>query len=150
MTQKTGIALEREGTVWADTAAAVNDCLSAEGIRVWPLDLSGSPHEVRSLLDQPTLSDAKLVRARDQFLLPRERLLRVIDAAGRRPNHPEGGALHTSCIETEIAYPQLHVISRELDYSGFSPLHVNVGEDGSGSDEVGQSSAGAVWCIATV
>ena len=44
----------------------------------------------RRLLTQPTLTDAEADRVRTHFLLPRERLLEIIEAAGRKPNVPGG------------------------------------------------------------
>lgn len=143
MTNATGIRLEQDGVVLAETFEEVNAKLATDGIRAWPVDLSDLPADVRRLLMQPTLTGAETDRVKAQFLLSRERLLQIIADAGRRPHLPDGGELNTFCIETEIAYPQLHVIDKSLDYSGFFKLHVNVADDGGGTDEVGHVLSGS-------
>ena len=143
MTRETGILLERDGVVLGETVEEANSVLATEGIRAWPLDLSGLPADVRRFLDQKTLTDAEANRIKAHFLLPRARLLQIIADAGRRPHVPNGGELNTYCVETEIAYPQLHVIDKSQDYSGFFPLHVNVDDNGGGSDEVGHVLSGS-------
>ena len=143
MTPETGIRLEREGAVLAETFEELNAVLSEDGIRAWPADLSGAPADVRGLLNKGTLTESETEHVKAHFLLSRERLLEVIADAGRQPHLPDGGALSSFCIETRINYPQLHVIDKALDYSGFYPFHINVGEDGSGTDEVGQVLSGS-------
>jgi hypothetical protein len=142
MTTNSGICLEQDGVVLADAFEAVNARLGVAGIRVWPVDLGEAPADVRRLLAKPTLTGPEAERVRAHFLLPRARLLEVIAAAGRAPHLPDGGELDTWCWETETAYPQLHVIDKSIDYSGFFPFHVNVADDGSGTDEVGHVLSG--------
>jgi len=79
----------------------------------------------------------------DYFLLSRERLLEVINEAGREPNIPGGGDLKTFVSNHDYWYPQLWVAQAGEDYSRFDRLHVNTAEDGTGVDEVLQMIAGA-------
>lgn len=127
----------------ADSFEDVNATLSGDGVRVWPADLSGAPPDILALLGQEKLTAVENERVKDYFLLSREDLLEVIANAGRQPNLPNGGALDTYCIETDTHYPQLHVIDRAIDYSGFFPFHINVDEDGNGTDEVGYVLSGS-------
>lgn len=143
MTRQSGIRLESDSGTMADTFEDVNAELADDGIRAWPRDLSDLPADILGLLALPNLTDAEVERIKPHVLLPRLGLLEAIARAGRQPNVPGGGALESYCIETETDYPQLHVIDSAADYSGFFPLHVNVGEDGVGADEVGQVLWGA-------
>ncbi len=143
MPQESAIRLEREGAQIASTFQDVNAALAGHGIAAWPVDLSGLPPEIRRLLVKLTLTEAENRQLKAHFLLSRERLLEVIDEAGRKPNLPGGGALDSYCIETKTHYPQLHVIAADHDYSGFFPFHANLGEDGTGADEVGHVLSGS-------
>jgi len=122
--------------------AGINAALAGVGTRVWPLDLATTPADVRALLGRPALTEAEVVRVRTHFLLSRERLLEIIEAAGRRPNVPGGGALDTLVTNEGYGYPQLWVVQGGLDYTRFDRFHVNVAEDGTGVDEVLQILAG--------
>src|ERR1700752_367377 len=77
-------------------AADVNTALAEVGAGVWRLDLTGARDDVCSPLVPRALTDAEAERVRAHFLLPRERLLEIIAAAGRTPNVPGGGQLTTS------------------------------------------------------
>lgn len=44
------------------------------------------------------------------FLLPRERLLEIIAATGRKPNVPGGGELTTSVATHGYTYPHLWIV----------------------------------------
>ncbi|MEP3277524.1 MAG: hypothetical protein ABJN26_15020 [Stappiaceae bacterium] len=144
MSQNSGILLEQNGQVLANTFEQVNEILVNDGIRAWPFDLSNAPDNIVELLAKNTLTETENLAVKTHFLLSRQRLLEIIAAAGRQPNCPDGGALDTYCIETDIHYPQLHVIDQALDYSGFFPFHVNVGKDESGTDEVGYVLSGSL------
>jgi hypothetical protein len=122
--------------------ADVNTALAEIGMGVWPLELTSAPNDVRQLLRQPTLTDAETERVRTHFLLPRERLLRIIETAGRQPNVPGGGALSTFVTNEGYSYPQLWVVQGGLDYRRFDRFHVNVSDDGIGVDEVLQVLSG--------
>ncbi len=138
---ESGISLERDGRVLARSFEAVNAALVSDGIRAWPADLSAAPAGIRALLARQTLTEAENAEVKAHFLLPRARILQVIADAGREPNLPDGGALNSYCIETEIHYPRLHVIDPALDYSGFFPFHGNLGAE-SGTDEIGYVLSG--------
>ncbi len=143
MSKESGIRLERDGTEVAGTFQDVNAALAGHGIAAWPVDLSGVAPEIRRLLDKKALTEAENRQLKAHFLLSRERLLEVIAEAGRVPNTPGGGALDSYCIETETPYPQLHVIAAGRDYGAFFPFHANLGEDGTGADEVGHVLSGS-------
>ena len=109
---------------------------------VWPLDLSGTPADIRRLLDQPTVTAAEEERLKAYFLLSRERLLQIIGDAGRKPHVPGGGALSTTVVSHGYSYPQLWAVQGGIDYSRFDRFHVNVADDGTGVDEVLQILSG--------
>lgn len=123
--------------------AAVNTALTEIGTGVWPLDLRGTPDDLRQLLLRPTLTAAEVACLQTHFLLPRQRLLEIIAAAGRAPHVPGGGALHTTVANHDYGYPQLWVVQSDVDYTRFDRFHVNVSEDGTGVDEVLQILTGA-------
>src|SRR5262249_9620485 len=91
-------------------AADVNTALAAVGAGIWRLDLTGARDDVRSLLAKRTLTDAEAEQVRSHFLLPRERLLEIIAAAGRAPNLPGGGQLTTLVTNEGYSYPQLWIV----------------------------------------
>jgi hypothetical protein len=124
-------------------AADVNAALGEVGAGVWRLDLTGASDDVRDLLRRRTLSDAEALRVRSHFLLPRERLLEIIAAAGRTPNVPGGGALSTTVTNEGYSYPQLWMVQGPVDFSRFDRLHINISDDGIGVDEVLQFLSGA-------
>ena len=121
----------------------IGDTLARVGAAVWPLDLSGSPQEIKSLLDQESLTTNESQRVLDHFLLSRERLLNVIKAARREPNLFGGGELSTYVTNHDYWYPQMWIAQAGEDYSRFDRLHVNTADDGTGVDEVLQMVAGA-------
>lgn len=121
------------------TVTGVDDAnveLAAFGTRVWPIDLSAAPVDVRGLLPRPELSSTESITVRDWFLLPRLRLLELIAAAGRQPTVPNGGQLSTLDVANDVTYPQLYVIEPGVDYRRFDRLHVNASDDGTELDEV--------------
>ncbi len=124
-------------------AADVNTTLAEVGAGVWRLDLTGARDDVRSLLVQRSLTDAEVERVRAHFLLPRERLLEIVAAAGRTPNVPGGGQLTTLVTNEGYSYPQLWIVQGAADFSRFDRFHVNVSDDGVGVDEVLQILSGA-------
>lgn len=139
MTIEKGIRLEFSDQRPPLTAVTeINAVLAEIGSGVWPLDLSGTPDNIQQLLKQNTLTEAEAERVRTHFLLPRERLLEVIVAAGRQPNVPGGGELTTFVSNYGYSYPQLWIMQGDEDFSRFDRFHVNVSEDGTGVDEVGQ------------
>lgn len=94
MASATGLLLEfPDGRPAVTALDEVNAGLAAYGAGTWPLDLAGVSAEIRGLLAQPRLSAAEADRIKVQFLLPRERLLQIIAAAGRTPQVPGGGAM---------------------------------------------------------
>jgi hypothetical protein len=143
MATEQGLRLEfSDGRAALSQIADINAALAETGAGVWPLDLSSAPADVRRLLRQPTLSDAEATRVRTHFLLPRERLLRIIEAAGRTPNVAGGGELTTFVSNEGYGYPQLWVVQGDQDYTRFDRFHVNVSEEGMGVDEIAQILAG--------
>ncbi len=139
MTVEEGIRLEfSDGRPFLTGVAEINAALTEIGAGVWPLDLGAIPEDIRRLLRQPSLTESEVQRVRTHFLLPRERLLEVIAAAGRQPNVPGGGELTTSVLNHGYTYPQLWILQGDEDFSRFDRFHVNVSEDGIGVDEVAQ------------
>jgi hypothetical protein len=142
-TVATGIRLEFEGDRAAlTTLAEIQAALQSLGIGVWPLRLDDVPDDVRRLLGQMTLTDNETTRLRAYFLLSRERLLEIITASGRLPNVAGGGELETTVTNEGYSYPQLWVVQGGTDYTRFDRFHVNVGQDGTGVDEVLQVVSG--------
>jgi hypothetical protein len=109
---------------------------------VWPLDLSGTPGDVRRLLDQPSLNTDENRRALDHFAFPVGRLLELISEAGRDPKVPGGGATSTLDSTHDVHYPELYVREPDSDFSRFDRLHVNHSADGTGVDETLQVLCG--------
>ena len=122
--------------------ASVNAAMAEVGTRLWPLDLRGAPPEIRRLIAQPTLDASEAERVKAHFLLPRRRLLDLIEAAGRTPQVPGGGELTTTVTSHDYRYPQLWVAEAGADYTRFDRFHVNQSEDGTGVDEVLQMLGG--------
>ncbi len=120
----------------------INTALAGVGAGIWPVDLSGAPDEIRTLLARAVLSDEEAQRVLDHFLLSRERLLEIFVAAGRKPNVAGGGELTTSVSNQSYTYPQLWVVRDGVDYTRFDRFHVNVSTDGIGVDEVLQMLSG--------
>lgn len=115
---------------------AANEALAAFGTRLWPIDLTITSREVRTLLSRPELTAAEAVILREAFLLPRERLLQIIAESGRKPSVPGGGALSTLDVANNVLYPQLYIVEADVDYSRFDRLHQNKADDGTDLDEV--------------
>ncbi len=125
------------------SVADMNAAMAHIGSRLWPLDLSAAPADVRRLLKRPTLTEAEAERLKTHFLLPRERLLEVITEAGRKPHVVGGGALATFVSSHGYSYPQLWTAEEGVDYSRFDRFHVNSADDGTGVDEVLQMLSGS-------
>jgi len=111
-------------------ASDVNTALAEVGAGVWRLDLTGARDNVRELLTRHTVTDEDTERLRANFLLPRERLLEIIAAAGRTPNVEGGGELSTFVTNEGYSYPQLWVVQGNADFSRFDRFHVNTSDDG--------------------
>ncbi|MCP4781579.1 MAG: hypothetical protein GY877_12815 [Hyphomicrobium sp.] len=103
----------------------INDTLAPFGSRVWPLDYGSVSEDMRKLLAQPTLSEAESDTVMQNFLLPRQRLLKLIAEAGRKPQVPGGGEMSTFVVNHNYGYPQLFVVEPNVDYSRFDRFHVN-------------------------
>jgi hypothetical protein len=139
MTTEKGIRLEfSDGRPSLTDGVEINAALAEIRAGVWPLDLGSTPDDMRRLLRQPTLTEAEAERVQKHFLLPRERLLEIIAAAGRQPNVPGGGELVTWELTHGISYPQLWILQGDEDFSRFDRFHVNVSENGTAVDEVAQ------------
>jgi hypothetical protein len=124
--------------------ADINDALSVVGARLWPLDLGQAPDEVQRQLPKPSLTGAEAQRVMAHFLMPRERLLEIVAAAGRTPHVASGGALETLDTTHGVLYPELYRVQAGTDYSRFDRFHVNAsGEDGTAVDEFMQVLSGA-------
>jgi hypothetical protein len=135
----TGLLLEFSAARPAvSSISEVNAGLAAYGSRVWPLDLTAVPDDIRQLLAQPRLTGPEADRIKGQFVLPRERLLRIIAEAGRTPHIGDGGAMATWVENHGYGYPALYVAEGALDYARFDRFHVNTADDGTGVDEIGQ------------
>ncbi len=143
MTSASGLALEfSDGRPAATSLDAVNAGLAPFGARVWPLDLTRLPQDVRLLLAQPNLTESEAEQIKAQFLLAREQLLQLIAEAGRAP-HVAGGGSMTPLVENQgYAYPQLYLARAGVDYSRFDRFHTNTAENGTGVDEIGQLLCG--------
>jgi hypothetical protein len=138
-----GIRLElSDGREPLTALGDIDVALAGTGCRAWPLDLTGAPAPIRRLLARPRVTTDEAARLQAHFLLPRERLLATIEAAGRTPNVPGGGALTTSVSNQGYSYPQLWVVQGGVDYTRFDRFHVNVSDDGVGVDEVLQIVSG--------
>lgn len=122
--------------------AAINEALSQVGARLWPLDLGQAPSETQHLLQKPSLNEAEVERVMTHFLLPRERLLEIITAAGRMPKVPGGGELTTVDTTHKIAYPEIYQVEPGVDFSRFDRFHANLSGDGTGVDEIMQVLSG--------
>ena len=140
---RTGLELEYpDGSRTAASVGDVNERLGPYGARVWTLDLSGAPDEIRALLARPTLASGASRRVSEHFELPRTRLLELVSEAGREPQVADGGEMRTLDATHDIPYPELYVVAPGVDYSRFDRLHVNTAEDGTGVDEVLQMLSG--------
>ncbi len=122
---------------------AIDADLRAVGARVWPLDHSNLSDELQGLIAQDTLTDAENARLMEALLLPRERLLEIVEAAGRAAQVPGGGEMVTTVVNHGYDYPQLYLVEPGVDYSRFDRYHVNVADDGTGVDEVMQVLSGS-------
>jgi len=121
----------------------INDALAPFGSRIWPLDYDSVPDKMRKLLAKLVLSAAESEIVMQHFLLARERLLKLIAEAGRKPQVPGGGEMSTFVVNHNYAYPQLFVVEPNTDYSRFDRFHVNTSDDGTGADELMQVLSGA-------
>ena len=136
---ETGIRLEfGDNRAPLTELSEIQTALKKIGLGVWPIGLDMAPEAIRTLINQPTLSDEEKTRVRDHFLLSRTRLLEVISESGRTPNVQGGGALETFVSNEGYSYPQLWLVQRGDDYTRFDRFHVNVAKDGTGVDEVMQ------------
>lgn len=138
-----GLVLEfADGRPPVGTLCEVNAGLAPYGSWVSPLPLAGAPGEIRRLLAQRHLTDAEADRVKRQFLLPRQRLLQIIADAGRAPHVAGGGSIAPFVENHGYAYPQLYLTEAGVDYGRFDRFHVNVADDGTGVDEIGQLLSG--------
>ena len=120
----------------------INAALSPVGARLRLVDLRGVPSDIRELLGKPTLDEGEAVAVRDHFLLPRERLLGLIEQAGRAPQVPGGGEMSTLDATNGVRYPQLYIVEAGTDYTRFDRFHTNTSDEGPGVDEVVQLLSG--------
>lgn len=128
----------RDVTALAD----VQKAFAEVGAAVWPLDLSRTPEEIRALLRKPSPAEEERKTLLQHFLLPRERLLEIIAAAGREPHVTGGGELVTRVENQGASYPLLHVSDGEADFSRFDRFHRNHSSDGVYIDEIVQVLCG--------
>ena len=125
----------------------INRQLRLIGSGVWPIDFRDIPPEIRDLLHRTQLTSEERETLKQHFLLSREQLLQIITNAGREPHVPGGGEMSTYVVSHDYWYPQLHLVQDGIDYSRFDRFHVNIADDGTGTDEVGQLLAGGVIVI---
>ncbi len=121
---------------------AINDFLDRHHSKVWALDLSDLPRDVRTALDTDKMSDQQVESVMRHFLLPRERLLELIAECGRAPQVPGGGALRTHVLPHDYDYPQLFEIQAGDHITTYDVFHSNHADDGTGVDEVVQMLRG--------
>src|SRR5215468_715354 len=110
-TQAEGIRLDfASGRAPVTTLAEINATLHPIGFGAWPLDVGAAPAAIRDVIAPPTLTDTELVSVRDHFLLSRERMLEIIEGAGRAPQVEDGGAMSTFDATNGVTYPQLYMV----------------------------------------
>lgn len=122
--------------------ADVNAAPSPFGARLWPVDLRGVPGDIRGFLGKPALGEKETATVREHFLLPRERLLRLIEQAGRVPQVTGGSEMSTLDATNNVRYPQLYTVQTGTDCARFDRFHTNTSGDGPGVDEVMQLLSG--------
>ena len=143
MCSKTGVRLTHSsGRPALTDPAEINLALAPYGSRIWSLDLSDTPNEIRQLLTRVTFDAAESTLVRDHYLLSRERLLEIVDEAGRTPQVSGGGEMNTVDLTHSVPYPELYIVVPGVDYSRFDRFHVNVSDEGVGVDEVMQVLSG--------
>ncbi len=92
MIKEQGIRLEfSDGRQTLSSLTEINKAFQEIGSRIWPLDLRAEPHDIKKLLNKPTLTTEESDRLLNHFLLSRERLLEIIISAGREAHVPGGG-----------------------------------------------------------
>lgn len=114
----------------------INTTLRDLGSAIWPLAIGSAPEDIRELLEMPSLDEAQSQRVMNHFLLPRERLIELVIAAGRTPGTEGGGFLSTTDKTHDVVYPQLYQVLEGIDYSRFDRFHVNRSLKQTGVDEV--------------
>lgn len=138
-----GVRLEfSSGRAPLTDLADINAALIPVGARLWPVELRGVPSDVRELLGKPTLDEKEAAAVREHFLLPHERLLELIERAGRAPKVPGGGEMSTLDETNDVRYPQLYIVVAGADYTRFDRFHTNTSSEGPGVDEVMQVLSG--------
>ena len=144
LTSSTGLRLEsaHRGAELTDLEA-INEALLPNGARVWRRDLTTEPENIRALVGQTTLDEEEQARVLDHFLLSRQRILEIVEEAGRTPETPDGGEMSTLDATHGITYPQLYLVEPGIDYSRFDRLHINTSDTGLGVDEVMQVLSGS-------
>jgi hypothetical protein len=143
-----GLTLEfSDNRTASDSLDAINDELHTIGAGVWPLDLSDTPADISALLGKPVL-DGDRSRMRDDTL-PAAQATVAADPgpSGMHAGGCRGGALSTFVANLGQAYPQLHLVQEDVDYSRFDKFHVNAGVDGGGIDEVFQMLSGTGFVV---
>lgn len=114
----------------------INSALRDLGSAIWPLEVSSAPEDIREFLAAPSLDEVQSQHVADHFLLPRERLIELVGAAGRTPEIAGGGFLSTTDKTHGIVYPQLYQVLEGIDYSRFDRFHMNRSRALTGVDEV--------------
>ena len=125
----------------------INSELSSIGTKIWTLDLKNSPSDIRALLKKAILTDEEKGKIMQHFLMPMEKLLEIVEKAGRAPNVQGGGELITTVTTHGYSYPQLYIAEEGVDYSRFDKLHVNVSVEGTGVDEIAQMLSGGPFIM---
>jgi hypothetical protein len=137
------IRLDFAGGRPAVTALAeINETLHPIGFGAWPLDAGPARPDIQDLLTRPALTDAERASALDYVLLSRDRLVEIIEGAGRQPQVAGGGEMSTFDTTNSVTYPQLYIVEAGADYTRFDTFHVNATTDGAGLDEVMQILCG--------
>jgi hypothetical protein len=139
----TGIRLEfSDGRLPLTSLTLINVALKEVGSCVWPIDLGSAPDDVRQLLKQTNLKKQESTQVVENFELPRERLLDILTQTNRTPHVENGGELTTLSASQNCSYPNLYLIDKTKDYARFDRYHINIAEDGTGTDEFMQIISG--------
>ncbi|MGI9533944.1 MAG: hypothetical protein ACR2NW_03245 [Thermodesulfobacteriota bacterium] len=120
----------------------INSELAVIGTKIWTLDLKDISVELKTLLKKTVLTDEERSKVMEHFLLPMDKLLKIVEKAGRTPNIEGGGELSTTVTTHGYSYPQLYLVEEGVDYTRFDRLHYNESKDGVGIDEILQLISG--------
>ncbi|MEO1193692.1 MAG: hypothetical protein AAFY02_18190 [Pseudomonadota bacterium] len=143
-----GLSVSLDGATSAPISLEdANSLIAPVGMRIWPLPVAQLPESLDAQRRAETISADARQALLDAYLLPRARLLSLIEEARQRPHVPGGGALTSEVTTHGQTYPQLHCVEAGIDYGRFDHWHRNLAPDGSGTDEVWQVLWGSGFCV---